>query len=474
MTARSHGALSPAWMPLLGLGLAAGVAVCSTTLPQQAAAAGLLLVCVLGAAVLASSARWVLAFLIAVLCLPPLPIAMGDSGPHPALFFLALGIAAGLIRWRQWTQLVPIESLALLGFPLILLAGIPLAAQYSGAALALQSLARVILFAASIYVFFYVAGGPGELTVQSAGRHLRVIFCAAVVSAVFACADFYFQFPAPAGFGPQYIWLDYGVFRRAQGLFYEASTLGNVCAFFLVFVAAGLLGRDPSLPFRKVWLLAGGIPFAAALLLSFSRASLLNVGISLSVLVILNASKLRLARIAGILSAAIAATLAITYTIVPVFVEFYWLRLTTSFQQLTAGNEQILSGRLQTWRTLVGFLLENPQHALLGIGYKTLPYSDFIGQPVVADNTYLSSLIETGVLGLAGLLVLHAAILRMSWRAHKSGGLAGLLGTWVFCFWTGEIVQMMSGDLLTYWRVLPVYFWVLALAVRLTSHEPRP
>jgi len=25
---------------------------------------------------------------------------------------------------------------------------------------------------------------------------------------------------------------------------------------------------------------------------------------------------------------------------------------------------------------------------------------------------------------------------------------------------------MFSGDLLTYWRVLPVYFWVLALAVR--------
>ncbi|MGO9261974.1 MAG: hypothetical protein ACLQU1_37575 [Bryobacteraceae bacterium] len=24
----------------------------------------------------------------------------------------------------------------------------------------------------------------------------------------------------------------------------------------------------------------------------------------------------------------------------------------------------------------------------------------------------------------------------------------------------------LSGDLLTYWRVLPVYFWVLALAVR--------
>ena len=27
-------------------------------------------------------------------------------------------------------------------------------------------------------------------------------------------------------------------------------------------------------------------------------------------------------------------------------------------------------------------------------------------------------------------------------------------------------MQMASGDLITYWRVLPVYFWVLATAIR--------
>jgi hypothetical protein len=36
----------------------------------------------------------------------------------------------------------------------------------------------------------------------------------------------------------------------------------------------------------------------------------------------------------------------------------------------------------------------------------------------------------------------------------------------MLCFWTGQAVQMFSGDLLTYWRVLPVYFFVLALAAR--------
>jgi hypothetical protein len=36
----------------------------------------------------------------------------------------------------------------------------------------------------------------------------------------------------------------------------------------------------------------------------------------------------------------------------------------------------------------------------------------------------------------------------------------------MFCFWAGQSVQMLSADLLTYWRVLPVYFFVLALAAR--------
>src|SRR5581483_8462500 len=91
------------------------------------------------------------------------------------------------------------------------------------------SLARVLLFGISVYVFFYPARDPDAT--------IRPLYFAAVLSALFACVDFYYQFPAPAGFGPQFVWLDSGVYRRAQGLFYEASTLGNFCAFFLVMIA---------------------------------------------------------------------------------------------------------------------------------------------------------------------------------------------------------------------------------------------
>jgi hypothetical protein len=54
--------------------------------------------------------RWLLAFLCAAILLPPLPIALGDSGPHPCLLIAALGLIIGLLRPRDWR--IPADSLS--------------------------------------------------------------------------------------------------------------------------------------------------------------------------------------------------------------------------------------------------------------------------------------------------------------------------------------------------------------------------
>jgi O-antigen ligase len=144
----------------------------------------------------------------------------------------------------------------------------------------------------------------------------------------------------------------------------------------------------------------------------------------------------------------------------------YWLHLAHS-QFLFTQTNSVLSGRVANWQAITFFLAVHPWHALLGIGYKTLPYSSFIGQTIVADNMYLSLLVETGIVGLASFFLLNFAILRTSWRAARShDSQSSFFGTWIFCFWIGQLVQMFSGDLLTYWRVLPLYFWALGMAMR--------
>src|SRR5207302_4425166 len=170
------------------------------------------------------------------------------------------------------------------------------------------------VFGVSGYVFFYAAHGPGKvgadlshgerqttadyrlLNARAVSHHapgLSFLYYVAVGTALFACVDFYFQFPAPAGFGPQFIWLPSGVFRRAQGVFYEASTLGNLCAFFLEMIAVLLFRPRDEQPLRRLAILAGGALLAAALALSYSRASLINLTDALMVLLWLHRKRIR-------------------------------------------------------------------------------------------------------------------------------------------------------------------------------------
>jgi O-antigen ligase len=211
-----------------------------------------------------------------------------------------------------------------------------------------------------------------------------------------------------------------------------------------------------------------GLVFATALLFSYSRASIVAVVVACITLACLR--RVRIGRtLAGTAAALLLAGVVVQY-FVPSFAANYWARIATSFQNALVTPNGVLTGRVDTWTTLANFLADRPWHALFGIGFKTLPYSKFVGTELVADNTYLSLLVETGVIGLIAFLYLNWHILRGSLAAARSPSpRAAFLGQWIFCFWAGEMVQMLSGDLVTYWRVLPVYFWVLGTAMRETG-----
>ena len=421
---------------------------------------------------LAGANHWLIGFLGAALLLPPLPIPIGNAGPHPAMLFAAVGLGSGLVRLRQWRFRFESLPQSLLLFTAILLTSVFSAVVVSGTAIAAGSLARVVLFGISVYVYFFVTHGPAAFEPVNMVRAVRWLFAAAVLAAVFACIDFYFQLPAPAGYGPQFIWLNSGVFRRAQGFFYEASTLGNFCVFFLVMIAVtATQSRKSRIVSWPVLLLAGSV-FSTALVFSYSRASLVALFAALIALAYIRRSLYTLRRWLLLLLVCLSAGAAIVYLLFPAFGEIYSVRLLGSFEQFLSETNATLSGRLASWESVGDLLYRNPWYALIGVGYKTLPYSEIAGGPLIVDNMYLTLLVETGMAGLAAFLMLNLLILRAAWRAAwHSDWLASFLGTWIFCFWIGELLQMASGDLLTYWRVLPLYFWVLASAVRRSNER---
>jgi len=449
---------------------AAAIALAPDLLTKALLCAPLLVIPVLWRLLYAPGA-WLVLFFGCALLTPPLPIRLGDSGPHVAIAVAGAGLFIGFLRLAEWRFEPDALALSLIALWTIFASSVALAMLYSGLGIAAASFARVLLFGISIYIFLYVRDGPGLLTARSSLRAIRWLFWAGAFSALFACIDFYFQFDPPAGYEQQFVWLASGVYRRAQGFFYEASTLGNVCVFFLEMIAVALFmgkeNRKEESPLSRLAMFLGAAPLAAALVLSFSRASLVNLAVALVALVWLRRDRIRWRRLAAGCAIFGFGGAAVLWIAFPVFAQFAWTRFAAAFEYFSESPNAVLSGRIDAWQTLSAYLAAHPWHALAGVGYKTLPYSDFIGAKAVGDNTYLTLLAETGIVGLLAVIALNIAILTSAYRAARSSDSVGsFTGAWMFCFWAGQCVQMLSADLLTYWRVLPVYFFVLALACR--------
>ena len=410
--------------------------------------------------------RWFVGFAVATCLFPPLPIALGTTGPHIALVAALLGLWIGMARltaWRIRNEPLPI---ALVGFWLVLGLSLSLAAMDSGVSVVAIGFARFGLLGISAYTFYYFAYCPPGNGTPRLDWWIRLLFGLAVAAAAFACIDFYFQWPPPAGFGEQYVWLNDGRSRRAQGLFYEATTLGNFCAFFLLLVGVVWVrrGSEPALLGR--WTMAAGaIALATALLFSFSRSSLLALLVSGCALLFMERRDVRIDRWLAVTFAAVVGALTIAFLLAPDFTEAYFLRLWFTATDLFARPEIWLSGRWSNWSLLLNFLAEHPEKLLLGIGYGTLPHADVFGRTVVGDNMYLSTLVETGILGVAAMGAFLATLIGTTYRISRSDDTtASLVGTWLFCFWVGQLAQMLSVDVLTFWRVLPLYLGLLGMA----------
>jgi O-antigen ligase len=447
----------------LGIGLCAGILPLGFSLTGAPAVSAFIPVAILLCLPIAWYAfahprRWPLVFCAAAILLPPVPFPLGDTGAHASILIAGIGMLAGLAQIREWR----IEktwlnlSLAALGAAFALSLGF--AALYSGWEIAAASAVRLLLFAVGIFVYFTASQGPGVETRRQARTTARWLFAAAAAAALFGCIDFFYQLPAPAGFGAQYIWLDSGVYRRAQGLFYDASALGNFCAFFLV-GSVVVLTRPREKRVLPTAVACGGVMlFLAAMLVSYSRGSMMTAAIGCVVLAILERRRWAHGRTYLIIGLAVATGIAFLVAY-PEFASAYLSR----FDTITSiSPNAALSGRLESWSTIGRVIVEHPVQVFLGIGYKTLPYTRYFGSPVIADNMYLSVLVETGVLGLLALLAVNTAIVGAAARAERRGS---FFGRWMLCFWVGEMFQMLTGDVLTFWRVLPVFFWVLAQAV---------
>jgi len=403
------------------------------------------------------------------LLLPPFPFEVSgiEVRLHLAVVVFALTVVVSCLRIREWHVDDTGLAASCLIFLGLLLVSIPLVFLYSGMGVGVQSLLRWMLLCQGFFLMAWLAWGPLPRQWDPM-KLLRWILLASALSGAFAIVDFLQQWEPLVPFAPQYIYLPWGTFRRAQGLFYESSSLGNLSVMMLLLILGLNTGARQQLNPHKsvVWL---AVPvLAVSLVLSFSRASFVALVIGILVLVWARRSFRFKIRTAAWSLAILACTTLLVALLVPDIGAHYIERLRFTTLGLVRNPSTMLSGRTEMWSVLITFLIDNPMHLLIGIGYKSLPYTDFLGPRILADNMYLSLLVETGLPGLLAFLWLCWVLLVRGYRLTRKARYPSLVGVGYFllAFWCAEMVQMLSGDILTYWRVTALYFVILGLSLR--------
>jgi hypothetical protein len=408
---------------------------------------------------------WPYLFVAAALIVPPLyPSLLGGETPvYVANLLLVAGCFVVLSRQAEprtgWDSI----GKAIAGFLLALAVSIPFSFWLSGTSEGVGSCLRFFLLLHPFLIYYWLrAFRPvrHEESLILAGRFLLGL---GVVAAIYGIVDFYFPIPIPHPFADQYIYLDGRMIRRAQGMLYEASSFGNISAFFLSLTLVILLSwwKKLSVAWKATLYLMAGI-FTTAVFLSYSRGSWANVLVTLTVFLILQ-RKLRVQFAAAFLLV-VAGFVFLVYQISPLVVfNFFDWRMGTLLDFWSDPN-LATSGRWDNWWRLTTFFGDHPWYLFFGIGYKTLPHTHLFGRPLIADNGFLSLTFEAGVIGLAAFLWLNRAVLGSMYQAsRRRGSVRAVCAAFMFAFWCGEMVQMVTGDLFTYWRNMVVFFAALAV-----------
>jgi len=422
----------------------------------------------------ACSRTWPYVFLASALVVPPLyPSILGGETP---VYLANLLFVAGcfLVLARSTDSQIGTDPVgkAAVGFLLALALSMPFGFWFSGTSEGVGSCLRFFLLLHPFLIYYWLRGFRPVRREESLILGGKFLLGVGVVAALYGIVDFYMPIAIPHPFADQYIYLDGRMIRRAQGMFYEASSFGNLSAFFLGLTLAILSSswKTLSMASKTALYLMVGI-FTTALFLSYSRGSWANVIVTVTVFLILR-RKLRL-QIAAASVCVVAGFVFLVYQVSPfVVLNFFNWRMGTLLEFWSDPN-LATSGRWEAWWRLISFFADHPWYLIFGIGYKTLPYTHLFGRPLIADNGFLSLTFEAGIIGLAAFFWLNRVVFSSTLRASRQQNSVRAIGAaFMFAFWCGEMVQMMTGDLFTYWRNMVVFFAALALVQEAPEGAP--
>ncbi|HCF8091958.1 TPA: O-antigen ligase family protein [Klebsiella oxytoca] len=223
-----------------------------------------------------------------------------------------------------------------------------------------------------------------------------------------------------------------GYIYRAGGVANDSSAYGSLA---LILGVASLIGLRHTSKSKTLYLL-----IVLGLVLNVYISLTRTLVFALAVYIFFDLIRLRSLSLFKFLFFAVVVSGVIIYGISNEYIIALMDRITG------AGQIDITSGRLATWAIVPDILGENP---IFGVGYRMA--TDKYG--IVPDNVFLSSLLETGVIGLALYIGLLMSICYCIYK--KNAESLPLL--------IAFIASGMFVDISTFWISIPVLLFFVAV-----------
>jgi len=415
---------------------------------------------------------FIIVFLTVLIVLPPFFFTQtGETPVYVSSFLLPIAFAIVAVRWSDFQFGMDPISTGLFLFVFGTGASLPFAWWFSGSTIAIPSLLRWLMLAQTLLLYVLVRGGMRTRPGRAEKWLIPALIIAAVLGAGYGIYDFIWPVPIPHPAAAQFLYLPNGMLRRAQGVLYESSSFGNLCGFFLaVTSAAFIVRREKAIGVSMKFLPPFILILAGAVIVAFSRSSWANTMVTLMVFGLLT-RRTRWRRTLVLLVA-----LAVPLVFLAMYFPEVWNYLLGyrlgSLSLLFSDPNSASSGRFNVWAKIILILYKFPHYFLLGVGYKTLPFTRLFGQKIITDNGYLNLLLETGLLGLGGFMLFLNSTLKSFWKLSDSPNpLISFWATLLFAFWCGQCVQLMAADAYTYWRNMVVYVSLMALVMNWAERE---
>jgi O-Antigen ligase len=399
---------------------------------------------------------------------------LGETPFFVSFLFLPIVLVIIVIRFPdihfEWDPIARGLAVFLAGTAL----SIPFAFWLSGTAAGVSSLSRWLLLSHALPIYYLIRGCGHSGSSRTERRIFSLLLGGAVLSAAYGIVDFVWPIPLAHPSADQFIWLEGAILRRAQGPFYESSNFANFCGFFLIAAAVAFLAHREHYLGVPRWVLMAFISILGlAILVAFSRSTWASILAALFTSLLLSRF-VKLQRGIGVL-VALLVPLCLLWMFSPALWDYLvGARVGRLFEILDDPN-YATSGRFDTWLRVLSIMRDEPQYLFFGIGYKTLTVTRLFRGEIITDNGYLSLLLETGIAGLTGFLLLSAAILRVLFRlAHSARAVPAFWATVLFSIWCGELVQLLAADAYTYWRNIAVFAAMAALTLNLAEQADLP